>query len=44
MELYTFDGEDYVRHYLDSNRIAHTDLTRTPMSLEDAFIGLTGKY
>ena len=44
VELYTFDGEDYVKHYLESNRIAHTDLQRTPMSLEDAFIGLTGKY
>ena len=44
VELYTFDGEDYVKHYLESNRIAHTDLQHTPMSLEDAFIGLTGKY
>ena len=44
VELYTFDGEDYVKHYLENNRIAHTDLQRTPMSLEDAFIGLTGKY
>ena len=44
VELYSFDGIDYVRHYLDSNGVAYSDLERAPMSLEDAFIGLTGKY
>ncbi|MDE6240127.1 MAG: ABC transporter ATP-binding protein [Muribaculaceae bacterium] len=44
VELYSFDGIDYVRHYLDSNGVMYSDLERAPMSLEDAFIGLTGKY
>lgn len=44
VELYSFDGIDYVRHYLDSNGVVYSDLKRAPMSLEDAFIGLTGKY
>ncbi len=44
VELYSFDGIDYVKNYLESNGISNTDLQRTPMSLEDAFIGLTGKY
>ena len=44
VEVYSFDGEAYVRHYLDANHISHSDLQRTPMTLEDAFIGLTGKY
>lgn len=44
VELYSFDSIDYVRHYLATNNISNTDLQRTPMSLEDAFIGLTGKY
>ena len=44
VELYSFDGIDYVRHYLDSNGVVYSDLERAPMSLEDAFIGLTGKY
>ena len=44
VELYTFDGMDYVKEYLTANNISYKDLKRTPMSLEDAFIGLTGKY
>ncbi|MDE7450468.1 MAG: ABC transporter ATP-binding protein [Paramuribaculum sp.] len=44
VELYTFDGMDYVKEYLIANNISYKDLKRTPMSLEDAFIGLTGKY
>ena len=44
VELYTFDGMDYVKEYLTANNISYRDLKRTPMSLEDAFIGLTGKY
>ena len=44
VELYSFDGVDYVKHYLESNGISQNDLARKPMSLEDAFIGLTGKY
>ena len=44
VELYTFDGMDYVKEYLTANNISYKYLKRTPMSLEDAFIGLTGKY
>ncbi|MDE5969928.1 MAG: ABC transporter ATP-binding protein [Muribaculaceae bacterium] len=44
VELYSFDGDDYVKRYLDTNNIPNSDLQRTPISLEDAFIGLTGKY
>lgn len=43
-ELFTFKDMDYVRGYLDHNNINYSDLHRTEMSLEDAFIGLTGKY
>ena len=44
VELYSFDGDDYVKRYLETNNIPNSDLQRTPISLEDAFIGLTGKY
>lgn len=44
VELYSFDGIDYVRNYLAAADITAADLQRGPMSLEDAFIGLTGKY
>lgn len=44
MEVFTFRGQEYVKGILDRNNIQYSDLRRTPMSLEDAFIGLTGKY
>ncbi|MDE6078660.1 MAG: ABC transporter ATP-binding protein [Duncaniella sp.] len=44
VELYSFDGIDYVRDFVEKAGHEASDLTRTPMSLEDAFIGLTGKY
>ena len=44
MEVFSFRGPEYVKSVLESNRIPYSDLRRTPMSLEDAFIGLTGKY
>ena len=44
VELYSFDGIDYVRDFVEKAGHDASDLTRTPMSLEDAFIGLTGKY
>ena len=43
-EVYTFRGADYVRQQLEAAGIPFSQLQRTPMSLEDAFIGLTGKY
>ncbi|MDE6368066.1 MAG: ABC transporter ATP-binding protein [Muribaculaceae bacterium] len=44
VELYSFDGIDYVKQYLEASNIPYSGLERAPMSLEDAFIGLTGKY
>ncbi len=44
MELYTFEDADYVKNSLDKQGVKYTDLQRQKMTLEDAFIGLTGKY
>ncbi len=44
ISIYTFSGEQEVVHYLNSHGIGHSGLHQVPMSLEDAFIGLTGKY
>ncbi len=44
IELYTFESPDYVKETLDRQGIHYSDLRRRDMSLEDAFIGLTGKY
>lgn len=43
-EFYTFEPEDYVRTSLSRQGIVAKNLKRNDMSLEDAFIGLTGKY
>ncbi len=43
-EVYSFKGLDYLKEVLEKHNIPHSDLRRNPMSLEDAFIGLTGKY
>ncbi len=42
--LYTFEQEHFVRGFLDSKGMKYADFRMLPMSLEDAFIGLTGKY
>ncbi|MBD5322157.1 MAG: ABC transporter ATP-binding protein [Bacteroides sp.] len=44
MEVFSFRGQEYVKGILDGNGIEYSNLRRTPMTLEDAFIGLTGKY
>lgn len=44
IELYTFESGEYVKESLDRQGIRYSDLRRREMSLEDAFIGLTGKY
>ena len=44
VEFYTFKPMDEVRAALDGLGIASDTLARQEMSLEDAFIGLTGKY
>lgn len=43
-EFYTYGNEEEVRQYLDNKGIAYKNFQQQPMSLEDAFIGLTGKY
>ncbi len=44
VELYTYESEDFVQHYLAANGIAYKNFQKVDMGLEDAFIGLTGKY
>ena len=43
-EIYTYESEDFVKNFLAGNGIAHTGFRKVEMGLEDAFIGLTGKY
>jgi ABC-2 type transport system ATP-binding protein len=43
-ELYSFDNEDKIKQRLAADGLTPTDLRRETLSLEDAFIGLTGKY
>lgn len=43
-ELYTFGSQDDVIKAIARTGIDNPQLTQTPMTLEDAFIGLTGKY
>lgn len=43
-EVHTFESIDYVRAYLQREQLPVSDLREEPMTLEDAFIGLTGKY
>ena len=43
-ETYSFEGEPYVRGWLERNRIDFDALRCENLNLEDAFIGLTGKY
>lgn len=43
-EVYTFKPADDVRQILASHGVNAVNLQRRDMSLEDAFIGLTGKY
>ena len=44
IELYTYESEKVVQAYLADNGIAHGNFKKVEMTLEDAFIGLTGKY
>jgi len=44
VELYTFSPESVVKTYLDDNKISVSSFAQVVMALEDAFIGLTGKY
>lgn len=44
VELYTYETEEKVRAFLHDEGIAVRGFRRQEMGLEDAFIGLTGKY
>ncbi len=44
LEFFTFDSPEAVADELSARGLDVAGLTRKPMSLEDAFIGLTGKY
>ncbi len=43
-EIYSFANQNYIETYLHKHQVAHRDLMREKMNLEDIFIGLTGKY
>ena len=42
--LYSFKPQEQIEDYLIFNKIKFTNIKEIPMTLEDAFIGLTGKY
>ncbi len=44
IELYTYSDISEIEAYLKNLGIVYSHLKTVPMSLEDAFIGLTGKY
>ncbi len=44
VEIYTYESEDMVLNFLKNNGIAYKNFQKVEMGLEDAFIGLTGKY
>ena len=43
-EAFSFEGEEYVGNYLQRSGISFDGLKAEKVNLEDAFIGLTGKY
>ncbi len=44
VELYTYESEQFIKKFLDDKNINYTNFKNVGMGLEDAFIGLTGKY
>ncbi len=42
--IYTFKDLEAVEGYLSGLGISYSDMKEVPMTLEDAFIGITGKY
>ena len=44
VEVYSFRDADYVKHSLEKQGIKYSGFRKEEMNLEDAFIGLTGKY
>ena len=44
VELYTYSSENEVKQFFDNHQIRISNFCQVKMELEDAFIGLTGKY
>jgi len=44
VEIYTYESEEFIKKFLEKNGIKYQALQNIKMGLEDAFIGLTGKY
>ena len=44
MEVFTFLSEAEARQYFDANKVPYQNFKSEMLNLEDAFIGLTGKY
>lgn len=42
--IYSFKDKDAVEGYLSGLGVAYSEMKEIPMTLEDAFIGITGKY
>lgn len=42
--IYSFEDANTVKNHMESKGISPTEFRNIPMDLEDAFIGLTGKY
>ncbi len=43
-ETYSFEDRAYIENWLERNGVPYSELKAEKMNLEDAFIGLTGKY
>ena len=44
MEVFTFLSEAEARQYFDAQQVPYQNFKMESLNLEDAFIGLTGKY
>ena len=42
--LFTFTAKNEIENYLNSKNIKYKNFNEVPMTLEDAFVGITGKY
>jgi ABC-2 type transport system ATP-binding protein len=42
--VFTFTNQNETENYLNSKNIKYKNLKEVPMTLEDAFVGITGKY
>lgn len=44
VELFTYESGQFVKTFLDEKKVPYEQFREVKMGLEDAFIGLTGKY